>query len=71
MHPPTPAASTFAKATVDESVDKQAAARNPPSPRLRRIKGGDEAAGGEESRVEGQRLIPVAERQFVQGTEMR
>ena len=34
-------------------------------------KGGDEAAGGEESRVEGQRLIPVAERQFVQGPEMR
>ena len=34
-------------------------------------KGGDEATGGEESRVEGQRLIPVAERQFVQGPEMR
>ena len=34
-------------------------------------KGGEEAAGGEESRVEGQRLIPVAERQFVQGPEMR
>ena len=33
--------------------------------------GGDEAAGGEESRVEGQRLIPVAERQFVQGPGMR
>ena len=33
--------------------------------------GGDEAADGEESRVEGQRLIPVAERQFVQGPEMR
>ena len=37
MHPPTPAASTFAKATVDESADKQAAARE----------GGDETAGEE------------------------
>ena len=36
-------ASSFAKATEDE----KAAARDPPSPRLRRIKGGDEAAGGE------------------------
>ena len=27
MHPPSPAASTFAKATVDESADKEAAAR--------------------------------------------
>ena len=44
IHPPTPAASTYAEATVDESADRQAAARNPPSPRLRRIKGGDEAA---------------------------
>ena len=34
MHPPPPAASTFAKATVDESADRQAAARE----------GGDEAA---------------------------
>ena len=33
-------------------------------------KSGDEAAG-EEGRVEGQRLIPVAERQFVQGPGMR
>ena len=31
---------------------------------------GNEATG-EEGRVEGQRLIPVAERQFVQGPEMR
>ena len=49
-------ASSFAKATADEKT----AAR----------KGGDKAAG-EEWRVEGQRLIPVAERQFVQGPEMR
>ena len=34
MHPPSPAVSTFAKATVDETVDR----------RLRRVKGGDEAA---------------------------
>ena len=27
MHPPPPAASTYAKATVDESADRQAAAR--------------------------------------------
>ncbi len=27
--------------------DAEAAARNPPSPRLRRIKGGDEAAGAQ------------------------
>ena len=37
-------ASTFAKATVDESEDKEAAAGNPPSPRLWWTKGRDEAA---------------------------
>ena len=37
-------ASTSAKATVDEPKDKEAAARDPPSPRLRRIKGGHAAA---------------------------
>jgi len=30
-----------------------------------------DAAAGEEGRVEGQRLIPVAERQFVKALEMR
>ena len=34
MHPPPPAA----------KADKEAAARDPPSPRLRRIKGGHAAA---------------------------
>jgi len=48
---------------------------NPRKGRLRNAEaaareGGDEAAGGEESRVEGQRLIPVAERQFVKTLEM-
>lgn len=28
MHPPSPAASTFAEATVDESEDREAAARD-------------------------------------------
>ena len=44
MHPPPLAASTSAKATVDEPKDKEVAARDPPSPRLRRIKGGHAAA---------------------------
>ena len=46
MHPPSPAASTSAKATVDEPKDKEAAARDPPLPRLWWIKG--ENAGAEE-----------------------
>ena len=52
--------------------DAEAAAGDPPSPRLRRIKGGDEAAG-EEGPVEGQRIFPAAKRRFVRekGREMK
>ena len=50
----------------DEKIggDAEAAAGDPPSLRLRWIKGGDEAAG-EEGPVEEQRIFPAAERQFV------
>ena len=55
-----PSREAAARARENTPSDAEAAARE----------GGDEAAGGEESRVEGQRLIPVAERQFAKGLEI-